>query len=220
MTEQTQVVGEPEPVEPPDTSALETEVAELKAKNEQLQSAVEEYDKITLDPSKLSQYLDEPLTQDPSTRPKEATEGGLKREDLSDEGRLIYDDLQKQIEVKEATFIRNQRQISMAQELATIQEANPTLFNELKEDLARAATQNPGITPKTAWKLVTQEHNLEKAKEEARAEVKEDLKKKDSTSKVSKPGHTATVTQTTPAKDKKEAFEQAWTELGESADAL
>ena len=67
---------------------------------------------------------------------------------------------------------------------------------------------------------VTKEHDLEEARKEARAEVTESLTKKDSAAKVSKPGHTGEVTQTVPAKDKVEAFERAWTDLGEAADVL
>ena len=205
-----------------ETGALQAQLDELKSQNEALEQRAQDFDAASLSPSKLAEILGDTTVAGDET--KTATEAvkelGIKTEDLSDEGRLILAHFEGEMEKMRGHYLQRERLKDVVSELTELQQADPKRFNELKPELERIATENPGIRPKTAWALATKEADLLAAKEEARIEAEKLFKEKGGASAGSKPGVTKPASAPTPAKSPKEALESAWESLGEKADKL
>ena len=222
MAEEAKGEGEDQP-EGSETVALQAEVDALKSQNEAHEQRAQEFDATSLSPAKLAAILgDDSVAGDATktTATEAAKELGINPADLSDEGRLILSHMQGQMDKLQGAYLQRERLKDVVGELNELQQANPKRFNELKPELERIATENPGIRPKTAWALATKESELTAAKAEALVEAEKLFKEKGGASAGGKPGVAKPASSPTPAKSPKEALESAWESLGEKADKL
>ena len=222
MAEEAKEEGK-EQTEGSETEALQAQLDELKSQNVELEKRAQEYDSASLSPAKLAEILgDTTVADDPS--PKTAAEVvkelGINLDDLSDEGRAIVTFFSEKMNKMTGDYLQREKLKEVVGELKELQQADPKRFNELKPELERIATENPGIRPKTAWALATKEADLKAAKEEAHKEAEELFQKKGKASAGGKPGVAKETSSPAPAKSVQDALDSAWEKLGDKADVL
>jgi hypothetical protein len=206
--------------------ALQAQLDELQQRNEQLETRAAEYDRVSLSPEKLAEYLGTPeVAGTPEPEPKkDAPLLGLDPEQLSDEGKLIAATFAEALERERASlrgeYVQDKQLTSIAGQLESLAEKHGDRFKEFLPKMVELSKEVGGIKPNLAWEIVTKEADIEAAKAQARKEASEVADEKRKESAGGKPGMTTTATQTTPSKSAKEAFQKAWDKLGAKTDHL